>query len=294
MTGPLNGAAPAVGGWVLVTGSSAGIGREVVKQLSADGVRVIAGVLEESAEAELQAQCAGIRVVRFDIADRASRDEAVLQVLRIADEHGLRGLVNNAGIAVIGPTELLPMEQLRRQFEVNFFGAIALTQALLPALIHSGGRVVNVSSMLGRMSLPFAWPYCASKHALEAWSAGLRMELAKTSVRVVTIRPGSTQTRIYDAISEGNETLLNDTYREDSRRYRKVLERVIRRGNKMSARGVAPAAVARLIVRAITAGRPRRVYRVGSDASWFAALQRLLPESVWERLTLWRLHSHKT
>lgn len=282
--------------WVLVTGASSGIGLESVRLLAAGGLSVIAGVLEDHAERSLREQ-GSPRIVplRFDMSVPGFEREVASRVREIAGEHGPYALVNNAGLAVVGPAETLPIEQLRRIFEVNYFGAVAVTQALLPGLIArpGGARIVNVSSMFGRMSLPFAWPYCASKHALEAWSTGLRMELAATAVRVCTIRPGSVRTPIWENALRNFGSLFWGLPAGQRARYHKILERTMHRGAKMGRTGIDPARVAGAVDRALRAATPRRVYRVGAESRVLAAMQRALPESMMERLTLWRLHAHR-
>lgn len=281
-------------GWTVVTGASAGIGLETVRSLSAAGRPVLALALPDDALTALGAAGLGsVRVAPLDLADAASVGAAAELALGLPG--GVRALVNNAGVALVSPSETLDPPALRRLFDVNFFGAVELTRRLLPALIGSpeGGRVVNVSSMLGRMSLPFAWPYCATKHAVEAWSAGLRMELHRTGVKVCVVRAGAVNTAIWAPAHVKARALLQGVPPERLDLYHKILERVVHRSRKMAARGLPPARVAGVIVRALRDDRPRRVYRVGGDAVWYGLGRRVLGDGAWERLTLWRLHADR-
>lgn len=281
-------------GWTVVTGASAGIGLETVRALAAMGRPVLALALADESLAALgSAGLASVRVAPLDLADPASIGAAA--ELAASLPGGVRAMVNNAGVALVSPTETLEPAALRRLFDVNFFGAVELTRRLLPALIGApeGGRIVNVSSMLGRMSLPFAWPYCASKHALEAWSAGLRMELHRTPVRVCVVRAGAVNTAIWAPAHVKARALLQGVPPERFDLYHKILERVVHRSRKMAARGMPPARVAAVILRALSDRRVRRVYRVGTDAVWYGLGRRVLGEGAWERLTLWRLHADR-
>jgi NAD(P)-dependent dehydrogenase (short-subunit alcohol dehydrogenase family) len=278
--------------WVVVTGASAGIGRATVERLSREGFGVLAGVLEPDALGLFEA-APGVVALPLDV---TAADSVAAFCSRANERTGgtLWGLVNNAGVAVIGPTESLPLDELRRQFEVNFFGCVALTQRLLPMLLAGGGRIVNISSMFGTMSLPFAWPYCASKHALEAWTSGLRMELCRTGVRVVTVRPGSVRTAIWEGALANLERLFWGLPRERHAKYFKMMERLVRVGTRSGERGLLPQDVAARVARALTARSPRSIDSVGLDALGYAALRRLLGGSAMEALTIRRLHANRT
>jgi len=183
---------------VLVTGASSGIGAAIARELSLRGFRVFGTVRRAEDEASLRA--AGVTPVRMDVTDQASIARARVDVLRLLDGGPLVGLVNNAGIPAAGPLELVPLEELRRVLEVNLVGVVAVTQAFLPQLKAARGRIVNVSSIAGRLALPFMGPYAASKFALEAISDSLRRELLPFGVTVIVVQPGSIQSNIWNKV----------------------------------------------------------------------------------------------
>src|SRR5436190_11551998 len=171
---------------VLITGASTGIGRACAIALDRKGFHVLAGVRREADGKALQKDSAGLEPVIVDVTDQATIDAAAKQI----DE--LYGLVNNAGITVAGAIEFLPVDDIRRQFEVNVFGQIAVTQAFLPKIRASRGRIVFMSSVGGRVpSSPFMSPYNGPKHALESFGDALRVELSQWGIEVVLVEPGS-------------------------------------------------------------------------------------------------------
>jgi NAD(P)-dependent dehydrogenase (short-subunit alcohol dehydrogenase family) len=194
----------------------------------------------------------------------------------------LDALVNNAGIGVGGPLELVAADELRRQFEVNVFAQVALTQALLPALRRAHGRIVFVSSIGGRVAMAYTAPYAASKHALEAIADALRVELHRCGVQVALLEPGSVATPIWEKARAELTGLeippeLADQYGHVPAAMGRVLEDTARRG-------VPPEAVARTIERAVGARRMRARYLVGRDAHVLLTCKRLLPDRVFDRL----------
>ncbi len=176
---------------VLITGCSSGIGRAAAISLHAAGLTVYATARQVDALAGLARQ--GIHTLALDVTDEASTMEAVTAVEEAAGPVGV--LVNNAGYGLYGPVEQLPMDEIRRQFETNFFGLVRLTQLVLPGMRRRGrGRILNVSSMGGRITLPGGAFYHASKYAVEALSDALRMEVAQFGIDVVLIEPGPVKT----------------------------------------------------------------------------------------------------
>jgi NAD(P)-dependent dehydrogenase (short-subunit alcohol dehydrogenase family) len=181
---------------IVVTGASSGIGEAAALDLAQRDYLVYAGVRGDADARRIAALHANLRAVRLDVTDA----DAIAAAAQTVAGGGvpLLGIVNNAGIAVAGPLEFLPLADLHRQFEVNFFGALAVTQAFLPLLRARGsGRVVFVGSISGRLTPPLLGPYSASKHALRAASNALRLELAPAGIRVSLIEPGSVKTPIW-------------------------------------------------------------------------------------------------
>jgi NAD(P)-dependent dehydrogenase (short-subunit alcohol dehydrogenase family) len=268
----------------LVTGASTGIGRATALKLAAGGWTVLAGVREASAGERLAAEAPpGGRLVplTLDVTDAAQLADAEERVREQAGG-GLGALVNNAGIAIGGPLELVSEEDLRRQFEVNVFAQMAVTRVMLPALRKAAGRIVFVSSIGGRVSTPFAAPYSASKHALEALADALRVELHSSHVQVALIEPGSVATPIWDKARADTESFVLPP--ELEAQYGRVQAAAGKLIEQTAKRGVAPEVVAATIERALGAKRMRARYLIGTDAKMQLLLARALPAPLFDAL----------
>jgi NAD(P)-dependent dehydrogenase (short-subunit alcohol dehydrogenase family) len=275
----------------LITGASTGIGRATALRLAGAGWTVLAGVRDPSAgERLLEEAGAGGRLLplALEVTDAAQIAAAAARVEQEAAQTGgpgpggLDALVNNAGIGIGGPLELISADDLRRQFEVNVFAQVAVTQALLPALRRAGGRIVFVSSIGGRVAMAFTAPYAASKHAIEAFGDALRVELRSSGVQVALVEPGSVATPIWDKAQAEAEAVsippeLHEQYGHVQTAMTKVLEDTARRG-------VPPEQVAETIERALTAPRMKARYVVGRDAKVMLLVRRLLPDLVFDRV----------
>jgi NAD(P)-dependent dehydrogenase (short-subunit alcohol dehydrogenase family) len=286
----------------LITGASTGIGRASALRLAANGWTVLAGVRDPAAGEQLvadagtsAAHAAGtpgsagsVIALTLDVTDAAqvaaARERVDQEAARLgaSSRGGLDALVNNAGIGVGGPLELVTAEDLRRQFEVNVFAQVAVTQALLPALRRAGGRIVFVSSIGGRVAMAFTAPYAASKHAIEAFGDALRVELRSSGVRVALVEPGSVATPIWDKSRAEAERVvippeLQAAYGHVPAAMDKVLEDTARRG-------VPPEQVAETIERALSEPRMKARYIVGGDARAMLIARRLLPDLVFDRV----------
>jgi short-subunit dehydrogenase len=238
---------------VIVTGASSGIGREASVRLAKSGYRVFGLARSYDKLKELAAELPpdSFFPVKFDI----TRHDAFGQTIKdIADKDPIFGLVNNAGYVEPGAIEDISMEDLRAQFETNFFGLVGLTKQALPLMMQKGqGRIVNVSSMAGMITLPLIGAYCAAKQALEAVSDALRMELWNTGIRVVSINPGVVETNIH-TVTKSKTALLSDSRFASA--YRKYLEDV--------PKGLPASIVADAIVEAIASPDPKLRYVLGS------------------------------
>jgi len=232
----------------VVTGASTGFGAAIARHLAGRGFRVFGTV--RRAEDEVALARDGVTVVRMDVTDTASIARAREQVERALTGAPLEGLVNNAGIPAAGPLELFPLDELRRVLEVNLVGALAVTQAFLPLLKASRGRIVNISSIAGRGALPFMGPYAASKFALEAISDSLRRELLPFGVRVIVIEPGSFKTAIWSKVE------AMDVRRYAGTPYESVLDRFRRAVLRGAERAPPPDKVVRSVWRALNDRRP--------------------------------------
>jgi NAD(P)-dependent dehydrogenase (short-subunit alcohol dehydrogenase family) len=266
----------------LITGASTGIGRATALGLAASGWTVIAGV-RKTADAEALRAGGGERVIplELDVTDTEQIERAAERVGELAPG-GLDALVNNAGSAVGGPLELISMDDLRRQFDVNFFGHVAVTQALIPALRRARGRIVLISSVGGLLTTPYLAPYHASKYALEAAANSLRLELARSHIQVALIEPGSVATPIW----EKNRGLLDEfSVPEELReQYGHVPAAMAKALHNTARRGIPPERVAHTIERALSARRMRARYLIGRDAHAMVWASRLLPDLLFDRL----------
>jgi NAD(P)-dependent dehydrogenase (short-subunit alcohol dehydrogenase family) len=247
-------------GVVFVTGASSGIGRATAERLARSGFEVIPGVRRPDALPEPVKE-----PVTVDLADPASIGPACDQVLERAAGR-LVAVVNNAGYTVSGPVEALSLDDWRAQFEVNFFGHLAITRSLLPALLANRGRVVNIGSIGGRFSAPFVAPYSATKFAVHAWSDAMRVELAPHGVKVVLVEPGSIATPLWGKGQELADQQLEKLTPEQRVRYEKQVDGARKAARMAEDRGIPPEKCAAVIERALTAKRPKGRYLVGIDA----------------------------
>lgn len=276
---------PTRDGAVVVTGASTGIGAACALGLDALGFQVFAGVRRATDGAALQQRASGrLTAVALDVTDAASIAGATRTVSAVVGVKGLAGLVNNAGIAVPGPLEFLPLADLRRQFEVNVVGQVAVTQAMLPLLRAARGRIVNMGSIGGRMAAPFVGAYGASKFALEALTDALRVEVRPWGMHVSIIEPGAIATPIWQKSTQEANRMQDGLPPEAMRLYGKALE-ALRKGAAYSERtAIPPDAVVAAVVHALTAEKPRTRYVIGRRAKMQAAIARWLPDRTRDRL----------
>lgn len=266
---------------VLITGASTGIGEACAVHLASRGWRVFAGVRRMEDGHRLEEMTSGILVpVLLDVTQADLIAAALAQVRETVGERGLHGLINNAGIAVGGPLEFLPAEQIEYQFQVNVFGAIAVTQAFLPLVRAARGRIVFTSSNSGFWCEPFLSVYGGTKHALEAIGDSLRVELRPWGIQVALIEPGMIKTPIWDkaraAVADADAVLPPEALE----RYAEPLAALRRMVHKTPAIAAEPVRVALAVAHALEARRPRTRYRVGLDSRAQYYLRRLLPDRV--------------
>lgn len=261
---------------ILVTGSSTGIGRATALEAAARGHRVFASARRLESVADLVAK--GITPLALDVTEPATISEAVQEALR--SEGRIDALVNNAGYGQYGAVEDVSLEEWRAQFEVNVFGALAVLRAVLPGMRAArGGTVVNVSSVAGRVAVPFAGAYSASKHALEAISDALRVELAPWGIRVVLVEPGPISTRFGDRAREATARILGASGPYSG--LYGAAESASNREFQLGKRG--PDLVARVIVGAIDSKRPKTRYRIAPLARILVPLKTLASDRFLDR-----------
>lgn len=265
-------------GNVFITGAAAGIGAATAVLLAEQGYTVFAGIHDDPGAL---AALLRVRTVPIDVTDPSSVRAAAEQVGRGVGDEGLLAVVNNAGVIVQGPLELVLPQDLRRQFEVNTFGPAHVAQAFLPLLRTGRGRIVNISAPTARVPVPFMGPISASKAALASLSDALRVELAAWKIPVVIIEPGGTATSIFAKADTAARAALAATEPEQVALYRNHLAAVASAAAKQKPGPVD--AVARVVVKAIQARRPRRRYAVGPGARQLGVLSHL-PARLRDRL----------
>ncbi len=270
-------------GAVVITGASSGIGKACALALDREGMRVFAGVRKPADGEALVAESTGNLVpIRLEVTDASSISAAREKVLQDLGGSPLTGVVNNAGIVAIAPLEHQPVDAIRRLFEVNFVGAIATTQAFLPELRKSRGRVVFVGAAAGRVALPMIGAYSASKFAIEGAADALRIELASSGVRVALVEPGAIATPILHAqtIPEIAKGLLPGALEH----YAGALEAIVAAMEKTQKRAISPDAVAKAVLHALTAKSPKTRYPVGADAKFLSWFAEKLPDAMRDAL----------
>lgn len=266
---------------VVITGASTGIGRACALYLAKEGYWVFAGVRKQADADFLRQKASGpLTPVFIDVTDPETIADSLKTVIASVGQVGLAGLVNNAGIGRGGPLEYLPLADLQTQFEVNVIGQIAVTQAFLPLLRQARGRIINMSSISGRVAMPFVGPYSASKFALEALTDSLRVELRPWGIAVISIQPGVIATPIWDKSIAKADELLASFPAEVERLYGDKLAVIHKELQAAAQRGTPAETVAKVVAKALGADRPKTRYLVGPDAKLAAWLVWLLPDRL--------------
>jgi NAD(P)-dependent dehydrogenase (short-subunit alcohol dehydrogenase family) len=266
---------------VFITGASSGIGRASALHLASDPRHhVFAGVRDRAA---LSDHPSNVTPVVCDVTIPATIEESLNAVSELIPPEEELSLVNNAGVAVFGPVEHIPMDRIRRQFEVNFFGTLAVTQAFLPLIRRHGGRIVNIGSMNGRLALPVIGPYCATKFALRSLTDSLRLELSPWRIPVILIEAGIVSTRMVREATESLKTALTDEVQK--RRYGAVYAKMERMAERFSRTAAEPEAVAKVVRRSLEAATPGVYYRVGLDARLAVVMDALVPVRLRDWIT---------
>jgi NAD(P)-dependent dehydrogenase (short-subunit alcohol dehydrogenase family) len=273
---------------VLITGASTGIGEACALMLAEKGFHVFAGVRKtQDGEALCKKAKGNLEYIILEITDARCISSAVERVAKTVGDDGLYGLVNNAGIVVGGPLEFIPIEALRKQFDVNVIGQIAVTQAFLPLLRIAHGRIVNMGSIGGRVATPFQSPYNASKSAMESFTDSLRIELHPWGIHVCIIEPGNIATPIWKKSLAAFDEMSTDISPRMYDLYGSFMDGMRKYINKP--RTVPPTLVAEAVADALMSDNPKVHYLVGKDARSLVWLT-YLPASIKDWLILQRLH----
>jgi NAD(P)-dependent dehydrogenase (short-subunit alcohol dehydrogenase family) len=273
----------------IVTGASSGIGAATAHELSRRGFHVLAGVRRDRDADVIRGP--GVEPLILDITNSDHIQALATRVREDPQGRAVRALVNNAGTQVNVPVEVYGIDEWRRMFEVNLFGHVAVTQALLPALLRSRGRVVNISSVGGKVAMAGYGPYAATKFALEAVSDSLRRELAPLGVGVVVIEPGAVVTEMLSRASATADELVSAMTDEQSQRYGGLMHAVAAQAASSAKSGLPADAAAKVIAKAITARKPRTRYTVGREAA-LISVTRFLPDRTLDRILAAALRPH--
>ncbi|MGZ3722786.1 MAG: SDR family oxidoreductase [Bdellovibrionales bacterium] len=268
---------------VLISGASTGIGRACAVHLARKGAIVWAGVRTQKSFDEItRMNVQGLKPIFLDVTDSKSINSALSELKKKSGT--LFGLVNNAGVAIGGPVEGVTMENWRRQFDINFFGQIELTQACLPLIRESKGRILNMSSISGRIAGPFMGPYSASKYALEAFSDSLRREVRKYGVRVSIIEPGPIKTPIWEkSVAVGAEQKA-ELSQEMLSLYGDSLDKFLKEMAKYSVTAAPVALVVKAVEHALSSHHPKTRYPVGRGMTMAAHISNVMPDSWMDRI----------
>jgi NAD(P)-dependent dehydrogenase (short-subunit alcohol dehydrogenase family) len=269
---------------VLITGASTGIGFSCAVDLDKRGCKVFAGVRKETDAKKLRESGSNcIKPIIIDVTDTNSIMKAVSIVGNTLSGAGLDALINNAGIAIVGPLECLSMRQMKRQFDINFFGQIVTTQAFLPLIRKAKGRIVNISSLGGRSSSPLFGIYSASKFALEAVSDTWRVELRPWGIKVVLIEPGAVQTPLWEKTRTNVINNSHDPGESAKDLYGSVIDYTKHLLENLENKAIPAQAVTEKVYRALMANRPRARYLIGPEAHQRVWIERL-PTRIRDRI----------
>ncbi len=264
---------------VVVTGASTGIGKACALYLDKLGWRVFAGVRKPTdADALEQQSSSRLTPIFVDVTRQDSVKIAAENVSRVLGDNGLAGLVNNAGIALGGPLEFLPIDKMKQQLDINVIGQLAVTQAFLPLLRQGQGRIVNMSSISGRVATPFLGPYAASKFALESLTDSLRGELLPWGIDVVSVQPGAIATPIWDKSLAAGRNTRDKLPPDGEKLYGQVMDGMLNSIDQTGKGGIPADEVAKVVHKALIATRPKTRYLVGRDAKIGALLAKILPD----------------
>ena len=274
---------------VIITGASRGIGQASARELARRGFHVLAGVRRDQDADAIRGP--GIEPLLIDITNPDHIRALAARVHEDPQGRAVRALVNNAGIGVNAPVEVFALDQWRLLFEVNFFGQIAVIQALMPALIRSKGRVVNISSVGGKIAMATYGPYAGTKFALEAVSDSLRREVEPLGVKVIVVEPGAVTTEMLWRVDVTGERIISGMTAEQDGRYATLMHAVISQAQAAIPKGVAAEESGRVIADAITSKRPRTRYTVGREAALLPLLA-ILPDRMLDRILAAALRPH--
>jgi NAD(P)-dependent dehydrogenase (short-subunit alcohol dehydrogenase family) len=268
---------------ILVTGASTGIGKAIVENLAAHDIRVFAAVRDLSTVAEHPL----VTPVRLDVSSAQEALDAADVVRAALGESKLRGVVNNAGVAVGGPLEFLDLDEFRRQLEINVIGQLAVTQAFMPLLReHGSARIVFTSSIGGRVAAPFIGPYAASKHALNGMAESLRRELLPFGMGVSVLAPATVSTPIWDKAGDQFDEIVAALPPQGIELYGATIDSMRGIVDNSNDAGIPASKVAEAAHHALFSRRPKAEYLIGREAKMMATASSVLPYRAFDKAVL--------
>jgi short-subunit dehydrogenase len=256
---------------VLVTGASSGIGLALVKEFYKKGFKVYGTTRQpDQINPELKQ---GLRFLELDVTNHSSQAQCIESIIKA--ENKIDVVVNNAGFGMMGPLADIPVDEIRRQFEVNFFGLVAINRLIIPQMIkqHSG-KIVNLSSISGVMPTAFSGAYCASKAAVNAYSDALRIELKPFNIQVITVQPG----RILSNF--GKNAFKNLVFNKDNSAYAPISKYIEKRVLISQENATTAEEFARRLVKELVKSSPKAVSRIGKSSFLYAFMKRWIPDSI--------------
>lgn len=269
---------------VVITGASTGIGFAIASHLAAKGWQVFAGIRKASDGAPLQAAHQAIKPILLDVTNPEQIETAVAEIREALDGSKLAGLINNAGIAMMGPLAVQPMDQFKAHFDVNVFGLLRASQAFAPllgmdqSLTGEPGRIINITSVGGRLASPFLGAYTATKHAVESMTDSLRRELVVFGIDAIAVGPGAVKTPIWDKAERDNQ---DQPYADTV--WAKPIEAFSETMLEGGRTGLAPEVIAKTVETALTAAKPKARYAPVPDKLTNFTLPMLLPKRMVDR-----------
>jgi len=267
---------------IIITGASTGIGEAIAVHLAKQGYKVYAGYRKEADAEKLKLACGNIVPVKLDVCSAEEIENVRLLVEK--NEKECIALINNAGIAVAAPLEGVPMEDFRKQLDINVHGLLMTTQAFIPILRKTKGTIIHIGSIAGKVSAPFLGPYSASKFAVEAISDALRMELRPWGIKVICVEPGSIQTPIWDKSLEASTDMENRISEDIKSLYQQQILTIRKMSKKIEARGIPAQKVAEVVEKIIKSSNPKARYVIGLDAKIQKILKWLLPDKWLDKI----------
>lgn len=272
---------------VLVTGAGSGIGRATALELDRYGFKVYAGVRKEADAQQLRKQATdNLSPIIMDVTITEQIQAVTEELERSCETDGLYALVNVAGVADFGPIETQSLERLKQIFDVNFYGVLQVTQAMLPLIRKARGRIVNVGSVGAHATIPFGFTVCASKHATEALTSCLRKELAPWGIDVLAVDPSSIATPAANRMVDQAKRVVDGLSEQQRGYYGDNLLKMAKSMHKEEMAGMPPEGVGKVICKALTARRPRARYPVGPHAKMIVLMNGLLPDRWMDKLIL--------